>query len=211
MRSKPSATLAKAGDPEKLRATEILEAASALLAESGSDGFTAAAVARRAGVNKALIFYYWGSVPDLFERVLAGYYAAHRQAIEAALQSSQQPNDRVHRVVDAYLDFMRDNQAYARIVVHQVAGEGPYAAVVRAHYGEITRWAVELLASLVPGLAEATARQLHLSISAVVVNTFTYAPGLAEAWPERDPLGKAAVAERRAHVHWLVDACLAAL
>ncbi len=210
MRSNTARRGDKRRDSEKLRATQILDAASALLAEAGSDAFTAAAVAKRAGVNKALIFYYWGSVADLFERVLEGYYESHRSALEAALAKAGTARKRVHRLVDAYLDFMQDNRAYARIVQHQIAGAGPYAEVVQRHYAEITRWALAQLADLVPSSGQTAPRHLHLSISAVVVNYFTYAPGLAEAW-DVDPLARGALAERRAHVHWLVDACLDAL
>lgn len=210
MRSASARSGDKPRDSEKLRATQILEAASALLAEAGSDAFTAAAVARRAGVNKALIFYYWGSVADLFERVLEGYYERHRDALERSLADAGTTRERVHRLVDAYLDFMQDNRAYARIVQHQIAGAGPYAEVVQRHYAEITRWALGQLGELLPSEGATAPRHLHLSISAVVVNYFTYAPGLQGAW-DIDPLTRNALAERRAHVHWLVDACLDAM
>lgn len=210
MRSNTAQPRERQRDSEKLRATQILNAASALLAEAGSDGFTAAAVARRAGVNKALIFYYWGSVADLFERVLQGYYDSHRAALETALSTPGTKRERVHRLVDTYFDFMQDNRAYVRIVQHQIAGGGPYAAVVQRHYAEITQWALSQLEPLVPSSGATSPRHLHLSISAVVVNYFTYAPGLAEAWGH-DPLSADALGERRAHVQWLVDACLDSL
>lgn len=197
-------------EAEKARALEILDAASSLLTEAGTSAFSAAAVARRAGVNKALIFYYWGSVAELFERVLEGYYERQRAALEAT-QTDGTVHERVHAMIDAYIDFMRDNQAYARIVQQEIAGGGAYADVVATHFAATAKWVVERLQSLVPETPEKVARQLHVSITGVVTTYFTYARGLTEAWDGRDPLSEDALVERRAHVHWVVDAWLDAL
>ena len=197
-------------EAEKARALEILAAASSLLAEAGTGAFSAAAVARRAGVNKALIFYYWGSVAELFGRVLEGYYERQRAAIEAT-QTDGTVRERVHRMIDAYIDFMRDNQAYARVVQQEIAGGGAYADVVARHFAATARWVVGRLQSLVPEMPEAVARQLHVSITGVVATYFTYARGLSEAWDGHDPLSDEAIEERRVHVHWVVEAWLDAL
>lgn len=197
-------------EAEKARALEILDAASSLLTEAGTSAFSAAAVARRAGVNKALIFYYWGSVAELFERVLEGYYERQRAAIEAT-QSDGTVRERVHAMIDAYIDFMRDNQAYARVVQQEIAGGGAYADVVARHFAATAQWVVERVQSLVPETPEKVARHLHVSITGVVATYFTYARALAEAWDGCDPLSEDALAERRAHVHWVVDAWLDAL
>ena len=54
------------------------------------------------------------------------------------------------------------------------------------------------------------ARQFFLTFSASVINHFTYGEALAPAYGT-DPLSPDGIAERRAHLHWLVDALLAAL
>ena len=198
-------------DAEKARALEILDAASALLTEAGTGAFTAAAVARRAGVNKALIFYYWGSVAELFGRVLEGYYERLRAAIEPTQEEGGTVREHVHRMIEAYMDFMRDNQAYARVVQQEIAGGGAYADVVSKHFAATARRVVQHLESLVPSAPSGLARQLHVSITGVVTTYFTYARGLAEAWDGSDPLADEALAERRRHVHWVVDAWLDAL
>ena len=41
----------------------------------------------------------------------------------------------------------------------------------------------------------------------MVINYFTYAPALDEVW-QGDPMSAEARAERRLHVHWVVDALL---
>ena len=48
----------------------------------------------------------------------------------------------------------------------------------------------------------------HMVNSLPDLNYFTYAPALEGAW-DGDPLAPEGIAERRAHLHWLVDTLLA--
>ena len=61
----------------------LLEAAIAVLRESGFAGASARRIAQRAGCNQALVFYHFGSVNDLLvaalEEVSARRLAAYRE------------------------------------------------------------------------------------------------------------------------------------
>ena len=199
------------------RAAAILDAADALLAEVGYEGISARAVAERAGVNKALVFYYYGSVENLFERELERYYTAHGELLARALEGFRRaPDDvplaeRLHGLIDVYLDFIEHNRLYARLVQQQVSGGGMHLHLVERHLRAFYDWTSSLLAEMAPATGRASARQLYLTFSAAVINYFTYAPLLGDDVWEGDALSAAALAERRAHVHWLVDTLLAAL
>ncbi|MCH9686195.1 MAG: TetR/AcrR family transcriptional regulator [Deltaproteobacteria bacterium] len=195
-------------EPATDRAQQLLDAAEALLIEDGYDGLSAQAVARRAGVNKALVFYYWGSTAELFERMLERYYARHERALTEALAVEGTLAERVHHLIDAYLDYMEANRGYLRIVQQQVSGLGPHLPVVQRHLGDMMQISAGLLAGLAPANGATAARHLHLSLSAMVVNYFTYAPAMGAAWGPDDPMSTTSLAERRAHVHWVVDAWL---
>lgn len=190
------------------RAQALLDAAEALLAEGGVEALSARAVASRAGVAKGLVFYYWGSTTGLFEQVLERYYARHKRALADAFEREGSLRQRLHHVVDAYLDFMEANGAYARIVQQQVASAGPHLPLVRRHLSEVLQMTTRMLAGVTPDAGPLSAAQFHLSLSAIVINYFTYGPVLSDALPGGDALGEEALHERRAHVHWVVDAFL---
>src|ERR1700759_5403908 len=59
---------------------KLLDAAAAILAGEGLTGVSARAVAARAGVNQALVFYHFGGVSDLRE-------AAVRRSVDLAVAS----------------------------------------------------------------------------------------------------------------------------
>lgn len=188
------------------RQQALLDAAEAILEESGVEALSARAVADRAGVAKGLVFYYWGSTTGLFEQVLERYYARHKASLAGAFGSEGSLRERLHRVVDAYLDFMEDNDAYARIVQQQIASGGPHLALCQRHLREVLQLTRRMLEDVTPKRGPTSAAHFHVSLSAVVINWYTYGPVL---------LGEAAArrmkSERRAHVHWVVDAWLDAL
>ena len=188
-------------------ATQILQAAEEVLGELGYEGASVMAIARRAGVNKALVFYHWGSKADLFEHVLERYYSGHREALRDAFESEGSLTERFHRMVDAYMDFIDENRLYPRLVQQQISGGGPHLELVQRHLEAFFTWTTQALAQITPDNGPLAARHFYLSLSGIVVNYFTYAPVLGSLWGQ-DPLSREAVAERREHVHWLVDTML---
>ena len=193
------------------RAQALLDAAEALLEEGGVEALSARAVASRAGVAKGLVFYYWGSTAGLFEQVLVRYYERHKRSLAEAFGAEGDIRARLHHVIDAYLDFMDDNVTYARIVQQQVASGGAHLPLVQRHLSEVLAMTTRMLEGVTPAEGPLSAAHFHLSLSAIVINYFTYGPVLAHAFRDGDPLSAPSLAERRAHVHWVVDAFLDSL
>lgn len=192
-------------DPARTaRAQALLDAAEGLLEEGGVQALSARSVAERAGVNKGLVFYYWGSTTGLFEQVLTRYYERHKASLAEAFSRDGSLRERFHHVVDVYLDFMDDNDAYARIVQQQIASGGAHLPLVKKHLQEVLSMTTGMLAPLTPETGPTSAKHFHVSLSAVVINWVTYGPVLLG-----DVANSTAMrAERRQHVHWVVDAWL---
>ncbi|MCB9623760.1 MAG: TetR/AcrR family transcriptional regulator [Sandaracinus sp.] len=192
-------------------ALALLDATEALLAEGGMRALSARAIAERAGVRKGLVFYYWPSTDALFEEVLGRYYKRHSDALAAAFATEGDVRTRLHRMIDAYLDFMETHHAYARVVQEQIATGGPHVELVRAHLIDVLSITTRALEGVLPKSGPLAMRHFHLSLSALVINYFTYGPVLGKTWWGKDPLGARGLSERRDHVHWVIDAWLGAL
>lgn len=191
-------------------AAKILEAADHLLAEVGYDGMSVQAVANAAGVNKALVFYYFNSKSALIQIVLERYYAGHLAALEGAFNAEGPLAERMHRLVDAYLDYIEANTRYPRLVQQQILSGGEHRELIQHNLAPLYTWVVEALSELAPEHGPTAARQLFVTFSGVVINYYTFAPVLEPLWGS-DPLSPEALLERRAHVHFVVDALLARL
>lgn len=197
-------------DPTDRRAL-ILEAADELFGDRGFDGVSMRDVAQHAGVNKALVFYYFGSKDQLFEQVLDRYYAAHADALSATALDPEAPlRERLHALVSEYLDFLEGHERYARMVQQQLTGHGGDLTFIERSLTALYRSVEATLGDVTPKEGPLAARHFFVTFSAAVINYFTYAPVLREVW-EEDPRSAEAMAERRAHLHWLVDAIVAGL
>lgn len=189
--------------------TRIVEAAEALFCAKGYAGVSARDVAERAGVTKALVFYHFGSMRDLFEAVLERYYAAHTRGLAAALAGGGDVRARMHRLVDAYLDFMATHARYAALVQGELANPDTSELVERS-YEPLYRFIEATLLEVAPTEGRAAARQLFVTFSGAVINWCTYAPLLSRVLGG-DLLKPPLLEERRAHVRWLVDLMLDSL
>lgn len=198
---------------KKAKALEIIAAARSLLEERGFGSLTAKAVAERAGVNKALVFYYFGSTTELFEQVLEDYYERHRADLENGFNAAGGADlrSRVHHLIDAYIESLLANRVYAQIINEQIATGGPHIEIVRRHFGKLLAWTREVFAAVLPAEGPLAARQFHISLSGMVTHYFIHAPIFGETLWGRDPLSPEGIEERRAHLHWAVDAWLDAL
>ncbi|MAE70169.1 MAG: hypothetical protein CME06_06835 [Gemmatimonadetes bacterium] len=195
--------------PEERSATaaRILEAADELLADVGYEGVSMRDVAERAGVNKALVFYYFNSKVELFDRVLERYYAAHLAALSGAIEGTGPLRERLHRVVDAYLDFIEENRRYPRLIQQQVAGGDTHHELIRRNLAPLMGWAERTFSEVAPLTGPLAARHIFVTFSGIVINYYTYAAVLGPLWGD-DPASPPSLAERRAHVHWMADTVL---
>lgn len=191
-------------------AERILDAADELFSTRGFAGVSVRDVADRARVKKASVFYHHGSKEDLFERVLERYYAAHARVLEAA-DTSGDASERLHRLIDAYLDFIEDHHRYVRLVQMEMAGGSNHVSGIARGLGLLYERVRSILDGLVPASGPLSAREFFVSFAGIVNNYYLYAPALSGAWDGEDPLAAGPRRQRREHVHWIVEALLARL
>ncbi|HXD76345.1 MAG TPA: TetR family transcriptional regulator [Puia sp.] len=101
----------------------ILSAAEELFAEKGFDGTSVRDIAQRAGVNLAMISYYFGSKEKLLESLIefrAGY--AYGILDELNKDESLSPWDKVDRLVDFYVDRIINNLRFHTIMWQESGG-----------------------------------------------------------------------------------------
>lgn len=183
----------------------ILRAAEDLFGAQGFDRISVRDIAEKAGVNKALIFYHFNSKDELFETVLLKYFADHHNALSAAWTAEGSIRDRLHAVIDAYIDFMIEHHAWPRLVQQISATQHKdFLPIVQKGLFPLVHWAEEVLHGIAPASGPTSAYHLFETISGAVIHHFTHAPVLAPVW-DQTPLAPHVIEERRQHLHWLVD------
>lgn len=102
----------------------ILAAATAEFAAKGFFGARTQAIADKAGVNKAMLHYYFRSKEKLYGEVIkAAFTRIMTQAGGAWLGPESLPV-RLERVVDSYMDNYTQNPGFLKIVMREVVDGG---------------------------------------------------------------------------------------
>src|ERR1051326_539698 len=102
--SVPKNQLGTRGRPEQSRAA-ILHAAVKEFSQEGVAGARTDAIARSAGVNKALLYYYFKDKEALYNAVLDQVFSGLRSAIHEALAQELPPREKLKNYVQAHFDY----------------------------------------------------------------------------------------------------------
>lgn len=201
------------GQPEESRAA-ILQAAAREFAEFGVAGARTDAIAREAGVNKALLYYYFKDKETLYGAVLDSAFAGLKAAVFQALDSDLPPGEKILAYAGAYFDFIASNQLYPRLMQREMmrAREGQSVHIEKLIKGYIQPVFVKVSEIIRQGIANGEFRtvdpvQFVPSIVAIIVFYFSSAPTMQKI-VGFNPLAPERIAERRAAVLDFISAAL---
>jgi len=113
----------------------ILAAAADAFAESGLAGARTDAIAAAAGVNKAMLYYYFQSKDRLFEAVVENHFAEfNRRALEVLAEDRPARSVLLH-YVNLHFDFITERRRYACIYQQlMMSGGRPLERLVRKYF-----------------------------------------------------------------------------
>ena len=110
-----SFTPSSARDPENSRA-RILAAAHAEFAQHGFDGARVDRIATQAGLNKRMLYHYFGNKDELFCTVLEVNYS-HKRDSERALNLEQDSaSEAIRKLVTLTWNYYLDNPAFLSLL-----------------------------------------------------------------------------------------------
>jgi TetR/AcrR family transcriptional regulator len=174
----------------------ILRAAIAEFSELGMAGARTDSIARAAGVNKALLHYYYGSKDALYgavlDEVLAGYLETHL----AMLRGDGTPGERILRYFLAHFNHLAAHGAFSRLMEYEMM------RARKGHASHISRLVKNCLGPLNKAVRETIIKgvqtgefrridpgQFALSITGANVFYFVAVPVVAEinGWNPRSP------------------------
>ena len=180
----------------------ILHAAERIFADEGLEGARTDAIAAAAGVNKALLYYYFRSKHGLYREVLEGYLADfNRQAMEL-LSSEGSARAVLERYINLHFDFIAAHRHHGPLFQRMLMTDEKSWVRLARELGLPRMKAI--LKVIERGKRDGELRQMdsfHIAISlvALVVFYFSSAPVL-RAVGGIDAYTRANVERRRAEV-----------
>ena len=99
---------------------QIMEAAEKLFAEKGFDGTSVRDVAKEAGVNLAMISYYFGSKEKLMESLFKYRSQYITLQLESMLQNKELSSlEKVYLLIDNYIEKIMKQQCFHKIMARE--------------------------------------------------------------------------------------------
>lgn len=106
---------------------QIIETSECLFARKGFDGTSVRDIAEEAGINVAMISYYFGSKEKLMEAIFEVKIGRVQMRVEELLKdTSLAPLDKVYILVDEHIErVMRSQQFYRIMICEQSSNNNP--------------------------------------------------------------------------------------
>ena len=214
----PIATKSRLGSraqPEQSRAA-ILKAAVREFAREGVAGARTDAIARFAGVNKALLYYYFKDKEGLYAAALEQVFSGLNERVMTVLEhASLAPRQKLLKYVEAHFDYIASSPVYPRLVQREfmrTTGKtlSPVASRILERYGKPIY--SKLTALIRQGVESGEFRQVDpqqtlTSILGTIVFYFISLPAQQVMSPG-DPASAERIAARRAAVQDFVAAAV---
>jgi AcrR family transcriptional regulator len=113
-----------------LTRAELLSAGAALFAERGFDGVTTAAVAARAGVNKALISYHFHGKRGLYQAILGSGFAEMADRLKAVEARGLDAPETLRGLLAAFKGVAESRPDFPVLFLREVLSRGIEPAVM---------------------------------------------------------------------------------
>jgi len=97
----------------------IFDAALEVFARKGKDGARMQAIADAAGINKAMLHYYFRSKDQLYDEVFGFTMRRFMASFGASLQEAPTFEETLRAFIEGYVDFIRDNEHTMRLMVNE--------------------------------------------------------------------------------------------
>ena len=161
-------------DSSRTRAT-ILSAAEKIFAEAGLAGARTDAIAAAAGVNKAMLYYYFKSKDGLYRAVLEANVEEFHRGAEAVLASGKSAGAILLDYVGHHFSFIGARPYYARLFQRlMMTGDRSVVRIIRLHFVPLFRKLVTLIEHGVRSREFRTLDARHTAISLVALLVFYF-------------------------------------
>jgi len=155
--------------------TAILKSAERIFADAGLAGARINAIAAAAGVNKAMLYYYFKSKEGLYRAVLKANIEEFHRLGEAVLSGPGSAGAIVLRYVNHHFDFLGGRPYYSRLFQRLImAGDRNVDRLITKHFVPLSR---RLVALIERGVQTGEFRALdprHTAISLVALTVFFF-------------------------------------
>lgn len=180
----------------------ILAAAEHVFADGGLEGARMEAIAAEAGVNKALLYYYFRSKEELYAAILEGHLQDFSQRALEILASDRSARSTLLEYMTLHFDFLSQRPYFPRLIQRlMTTAEQPARRLFQEYSAPVYRKLVHVIERGVRAgeLRPVDSHHTVYSLVALTVFYFSAAP-VVKSVSRKDPFEPANVRRRKDEV-----------
>ena len=150
----------------------ILDAAEELFSSKGFDGTKVQKIATAAGVNKAMLYYYFKDKDDLLICVIGRIFKGIGDAIPQYFANNDDTVENIEAFLDFYIGYLAENMSFVRLMAWEMLSGRHVQAIARDYI-------IPVFSILRESIIEAAGRNMirpvspeHTVFSVVGMNVF---------------------------------------
>lgn len=119
---------------QKVTRDKILRAAEEVFARDGFAGARIQRISHKAGINQAMIYYYFSSKESLYQAVLKKTFLRLNLELSQALTENLGFAHKLRRLIGFYFDLISQNNNLLRIIQKELVDGGKHARQIAPQY-----------------------------------------------------------------------------
>ena len=186
----------------------ILQAAEEEFLLKGFAGARTTEIAQKAGVNHAMLHYYFNTKEQLFEQVMAEKIALFRDSVTSVFEQSDLPVlQQIKEAMSRHFDFVRQNPLLPRFIINEISVRPEYIESLKSKLLPIAGNAFRKLqqsldeASAHGEICQIDARTLMLDIVSLNLFVFIAHPIISQMQPVLGDLDAFYEARKQENIH----------
>lgn len=163
--------------------TTILEAAERVFQQKGMDGARMQEIADEAGINKALLHYYYRSKQLLFEAVLKSAFNLLAPQLNKILNDDVSLFDKITNFSNNYISFVTKHPYLPNFIIQELNKNPTFFSKLTSeeHFPSLDKFKKQVDDNIKSGLIKPIKAE-HLFINIIALNAFPFiAPSLLKA------------------------------
>ena len=135
-------------DVAEERKDQIVKATIHCITQHGYDNFSMQDVARKAGVSKGIIHYYFLNKDDLMMSVLCRISKDIHEVVLHELENYSTPEEKLRIFIEKCLEIIQNTRAYYQVSIDfwpQVIQKNEVRSIFQSHYNRLRKICIEIL------------------------------------------------------------------
>lgn len=157
----------------------ILNAAKTVFIKKGMDGARMQEIADEAGINKALLHYYYRSKQQLFEAVFFNAFSLLAPQINYILNDDSSVEEKIIKFTENYISFVSQHPYLPNFVIQEINRNPDFASKFKgnANLPNLEKFKIQVSEEVKKGLIKPiNAEQLFINIISLCVFPFVGSP-----------------------------------